>query len=168
MGLYSDKNKLIYTAAGPINVCTLWEFLQNINHHKLHPNIAKEFAIMQKNEFNNFKLNLEFNTGIISQSIHSLKQNPMTILTELKRTTRLIECRSGNIKFIDLLKGIIHKAMDRGGIPTHLFAIGKSRFALVRKDDIALYIDSDYNQSLVCNYKDRNFTIYAPNVKLEF
>lgn len=168
MNSRQEKNfPVIPTAAGPIKICTLWDFLQEVKRHKLHPDVAEQLAIMQKNEmYSNYQYRADL--GVVSESIHTLKQNPMRVISELKKTTGSIEYRGKNISFRDILEDTVYQAMTNYGIPTHFFAVGKSRFALVQEEDISMYVGADYNQTLVCHRKDRNFTIYTPNIKLEF
>lgn len=164
-----EKNfPVIPTAAGPIKICTLWDFMNDVRIQKLHPDVAREVAVMRKQELNNFHYQYGTDLGSVSKSIHTLKQNPMRIIAELKKTTTTLEFKGKSYSFLDVLHDTVNQSITQYGLPTHLFSIGKSRYALVSDEDVVLFVKNNYEQSLVCIRSQRNFNIYAPNLKLEF
>jgi hypothetical protein len=105
--------------------------------------------------------------AVISKSIHTLKQTPVKILKELKNTCTQVDLYGKELNFQEVIQDVATKSVMEFGSPTHLFSIGKGRYALLCQDDIKLYVNENYEQVLVSHAKKRNFIIYAPHMKLE-
>lgn len=154
------------SSVGPIKICTVWDFLLEVKKQYV-PEIHQEIRINRTME------NLPPYAGLYADLVylaaetsHILKQNPSSILVELKKTTTLKEKKSKSVNCFELLTEL---SLDSGmnmGIPTHFFSVGKNRYALVCEQDIILFVNKNYKQSLVCVNKRRNFTVYAPNLKV--
>lgn len=159
---------VIYTSAGPIRVCNLWEFVMDVKKHELHKDIAVHYAEAQKNEYglmsHRYIIATE-DTPMYSKTMHTLQQNPISILRELKNTTTSVDLRRENILLEPLLEKYSVESAINFGEPTHFFSVGRNKYLLACIDDVILYVNQSYDQSLVCKYPNRSFNLYVPNLR---
>lgn len=164
-----NYHPVIQTQAGAIKICTVFDFVREVR---------KEYVPITVQQINTVKRNFYQSSAhrympnpyepaeALSKTWHILKQNPASILVELKKTTTLKERKSKNVDFERLLEELVVESLIGYGQPTHLFPIGSHRYALVCAEDVRLFTKADFSQSLVCVQPHRNFTVYAPHLKV--
>jgi hypothetical protein len=130
--------------------------------------VYQDIAVTRKKAFQEYgaRYNTMATSEIYAQTSHVLKLNPTSVLVELKKTIKKIEKKSKAVDLEELLYDLCNQSAMQMGRPTHLFPIGTNRYALVVAEDIVLFTKADYTQSLVCMNSNRNFQIYAPNLKV--
>lgn len=164
-----SNQPIIYTQSGYVKICSVFEFIRTVKREEMSKTI-KEFSTVRRN-FYQYNLNRYYSpdhdiSEVYSKTWHILKQNPASLLVELKKTTTLKERKKKNIDLEELLHELVGESSIEDGLPTHLFPIGSHRYALVCEDDVRLFTKDDFSQSLVCLVPKRNFTIYAPHLKV--
>jgi hypothetical protein len=158
------------TQAGPIKICTVFDFIREAKREML-PKHYEDIAVAQKEFYssaNHFKYGFRPDARVIAETRHTLKLNPMKLLTELKKTTTTLYRESKNLTLEDLIYGVVSVSMHESGQPTHFFCIGEDLYCLVSVEDVVLFLTADYHQQLVCTRPNRNFNIYAPHLRVEF
>jgi len=161
------KRLAMPTSAGYLELVTIWEFMKDVMVERIHPQVAEQYRTMHMREMNLSRRFAHPDTPTCTEVTHLLKQNPSSVLVELKKTTTLKELKSKNVKLLDLLHDYVHKSMFEFGNPTHFFPVGQNRYALICKEDVRLVITETYKQSLVCTRPERNFILYVPNLKVD-
>lgn len=155
------------TVAGPIKICTLWEFMNEVPQHHVSA-VQQDIAIIRKKSYQIYgaRVHSMAQSEAYAQTNHLLKLNPASVLVEFKKTTSKIERKGKRVDLESVLNELCIKSMENMGNPTHFFPIGANRYALVDIGDIRLFTKEDYAQSLVCLHGIRNFQVYAPNLKV--
>ncbi len=155
------------TAVGPIKICTLWDFMNEVKREYVGE-VYRDIALMRKKSYQEYGMlsHSMMKSEAYAQTHHILKLNPTSVLVELKKTTKKIEKKGKHVDLEELLHQLGHESMVEMGVPTHFFPIGTNRYALVGSEDVRLFTKADYTQSLVCLNSKRNFQIYAPNLKI--
>lgn len=156
------------TGRGSVRICSLWDFMTEVKIHRLHESVALELANRTRDEYRSATMpKYGIPEGpIMSRTSHVLKQNPLKVLVELKKTTTKRFFKSKNVDLFRMLEELSTDSMTEFGNPTHFFSIGMGRYVLVDVKDICLFVNKNYNQTLVCTAPKRNYTIYAPNLKV--
>jgi hypothetical protein len=157
------------TPFGELKVCHLWDFLKEVRVYMV-PAVAETLASrrveLYKESFKFYSNNDPQIQFAYAETEHLLKLNPSQVLVELKKTTTPIERRGKKVFLEPLVHDLVRKSMEDFGKLSHMFPVGQNRYALVDSEDIRLVIDKNYRQTLVCVNPKRNFTLYAPNLKV--
>lgn len=153
---------------GPIKICTIWDFVKEIKREELHKDVLNDFRVAHFSypEPQPYYRHTGLNAGeMYATTTHLLKQNPSSIVKELKKTSTNVERRSKNVGLQELLYEFSIKSMEDMGFPTHFFSVGQNRYALLCEQDVVFFIDKNYKQSIVCTNPKRNFILYVPNLR---
>lgn len=163
------KNSFVINVpSGPIKMCSVFDFVSEVKRQLL-PKHYEEIAIHQKKHFMSSKFrynNLDYTE--VAKTLHTLKLNPMKLLTELKKTTTQLYRESKDLTLDELIYDTSNLSAREFGVPTNFFCIGEDLYCLASNEDVVLFVNEGYKQQLVCTRPERNFTIYAPNLKMEF
>ena len=149
-----------------VEVCFFWDFIAKVkrdycreamdlySHH-----LRQEMGAVRDYQFTP-------DTGLYATTYHKLKQNPMGLLTELRKTTTEVKLTKSVI-LEDIILDQGRRCIEDYGMPTHIFTIGENRIAMVNIEDCKLYVNKNMKQQLVCHHPKRNFNIYAPNLEFK-
>ena len=158
-----NKQSQIVTSAGPIIICSIWDFMTKVR--KEHCRESLEFYTeLAKQEFAAERSTPPGHEPAFATSVHTLVQNPMRVITELKHTTSKVTM-SRPMDVESFVWELSYECVKAGGRPNHMFTIGENTFAMVDVDECRLFTNKDFQQQLVCMRPEENFHCYAPKVK---
>jgi hypothetical protein len=151
---------------GQVKLCTLWDFMKDVKQERLAPEVREVLVQSLKEAYRPYTYQSLEHATSFTKTVHSLQQNPIKIVAELKKTTSKLNLYSKKLKLDDLLYETACMSAEELGAPTHFFCSGKGLYSFVSSEDVVLFVGSNFNQSLVCTKPTRNYTIYAPNLNM--